>query len=79
VDNVVLFRYDWWDVYSKGKGYKEDKHINNKCKLRTNVSYVLASQAQQIYYVKDTKDSNRLVVVKKKKSQDWYMICQRKI
>ncbi|KAK7389235.1 hypothetical protein VNO78_24071 [Psophocarpus tetragonolobus] len=29
-------------------------------------SYVLASQVQQVYYVKDTKDPNWLVVVKTK-------------
>jgi len=61
-NNVVLFRCDWWDVYSKGRGYKEDKYefilVNSKHKWRTNEPYVLASQAQQVYYVKDTKDPN---------------------
>ncbi|KAK7373662.1 hypothetical protein VNO80_07077 [Phaseolus coccineus] len=58
-----------------GRGYKEDKYgfilINTKRKLKTNEPYALASQAQQVYYVKDTKDPNWLVVVKTK-SQDWY-------
>ena len=45
--------------------------INNKYKLRTDESYVLASQAQQVYYVKDTKDPNWLVVVKTKFGY-WY-------
>jgi len=57
-------------VYSKWKEYKEDKYefflINNKYKLRTNESYVLASQPQQVYYVQYTKDSFWLVVVKTK-------------
>jgi len=61
-NNVVLFKCDWWDVYSKGKGYKEDKYgfilINSKRKLRSNKPYILASQAQQGYYAKDTKDPN---------------------
>jgi len=74
-NNVVLFKCDWWEVYSKGRGYKEDKYgfilINTKCKLKTNESYVLASQAQRVYYVKDTKDLNCLVVVKTK-PRDWY-------
>jgi len=30
----------------------------------TNESYVLASQAQQVYCVKDTKNLNWLVIVK---------------
>ena len=49
-NNVILLKCDWWDVHSKGRGYKEDKYgfilINSKRKLRTNESYVLASQAQ---------------------------------
>jgi len=73
-NNVVLFRCDWWDVYSKGREYNEDKYgfilVNSKRKLRTNEPYVLASQAQKVYYVKDTKDPNWLVVVKTK-PQDW--------
>ncbi|KAK7388495.1 hypothetical protein VNO78_23311 [Psophocarpus tetragonolobus] len=68
-DNVILFKCDWWDVCFK-KGYKEDKYgfilINSNRKLRTNEPYVLASQVQQVYYVKDTKDPNWLVVVKTK-------------
>jgi len=74
-NNVILFKCDWWDVYSKGRGYKEDKYgfilINSKRKLKTNEPYVLASQVQQVYYVKDTKDPNWLVVVKTK-PRDWY-------
>ena len=61
-NNVVLFKCGWWGVNSKGRGYKEEKYcfilINSKCKLRTNESYDLASQAQQVHYVKDTKDPN---------------------
>ena len=62
-------------MYSKGRGYKEDKYgfilINTKHKLMTNEPYVLASQAEQVYYVKDTKDPNWLLVVKTK-PRDWY-------
>jgi len=69
-NNVILFKCDWWDVYSKGRGYKEDKYgfilINSNRKLITNELYTLVNQAQQAYYVKDTKDLNWLVVVKRK-------------
>ena len=68
-NNVVLFKCDWWDVSSK-RGHSINKYgfflINSNCKMRTNEPYVLASQAQQVYYVKDTKDPNWLVVVKTK-------------
>jgi len=40
--------------------------IYSKHKLRTNEPYVLASQAQQVYYFKDTKNPNWLVVKKTK-------------
>jgi len=74
-NNVILFKCDWSDVYSKGRGYKEDNNrfilINSKRKLKTNEPYVLASQVQQVYNVKDTKDPNWLVVVKTK-PRDWY-------
>ena len=63
----ILIKCDWWDVSSK-RGHSIDKYgfflINSNCKMRTNEPYVLASQAQQVYYVKDTKDPNWLVVVK---------------
>jgi hypothetical protein len=39
--------------------------------LKTNEPYVLASQAEQVYYVKDTKDPNWMVVVKTK-PRDFY-------
>ncbi|KAJ1419598.1 hypothetical protein SESBI_14925 [Sesbania bispinosa] len=62
---------------SKGIGYKEDKYgfvlINSNRKLKTHEPYILASQAQQVYYVKDTKDPNWLVVVKTK-PRDFYDI-----
>jgi len=62
-------------MYSKERGYKEDMYgfilINSKRKLKTNEPYVLASQVQQVYNVKDTKDLNWLVVVKTK-PRDWY-------
>jgi len=25
-NNFILFKCDWWDVYSKGRGYKKDKY-----------------------------------------------------
>jgi len=74
-NNVILFKCDWWDMYSIGRGYKEDKYgfilINRKHKLKTNEPYVLASQVQQVYYVKDTKYPNWLIV-RKTNPQDGY-------
>ena len=48
--------------------YKEDRYkiilINCRRKFKTNESYVLVNQVQQVYYVKDIKDPNWLVIVK---------------
>ncbi|XVF28605.1 hypothetical protein REPUB_Repub15cG0044300 [Reevesia pubescens] len=40
--------------------------VNVARRLKTDESYVLASQAEQVYYVKDIKDSNWQVLVKTK-------------
>ncbi|KAJ1400600.1 hypothetical protein SESBI_29468 [Sesbania bispinosa] len=76
-NNIILFKCDWWDMSSKGRGYKEDKYgfvlINSNRKLKTHEPYILASQAQQVYYVKDTKDPIWLVVIKTK-PRDFYDI-----
>ncbi|GMI86518.1 hypothetical protein HRI_002321100 [Hibiscus trionum] len=45
--------------------------VNMTRKLRTEEPYVLASQAEQVYYVKDIKDSNWQVALKTK-SRDLY-------
>ena len=64
------------------KGNQIDKYefflINSNRKLRTNEPYVFVSQAQQVYYVKDTKDHNWLVIVKTK-SRNTCMMCMRKL
>ncbi|XVF11733.1 hypothetical protein REPUB_Repub08aG0053100 [Reevesia pubescens] len=56
-------------MYHKG-GFKKDKFgfpmVNVACRLKTDEPYVLASQAEQVYYVKDIKNSNWQVVVKTK-------------
>ncbi|XP_073108719.1 uncharacterized protein [Elaeis guineensis] len=65
---VVLFKCHWWDVGRLGRGYRIDNYgyisINIHGSLNTNEPFVLASQAQQVFYVEDLVDSNWLVVVK---------------
>jgi len=66
---VVLFKCEWWDVHTS-RGVKEDKYgfimINTTRRLSTDEPYVLASQAEQVYYVNDTQDPKWCVVVKTK-------------
>ncbi|XP_074294134.1 uncharacterized protein LOC141621874 [Silene latifolia] len=65
---VVLFRCDWWDVHSPGRGFKVDKFgfvsVNAKKRLNTTEPFVLMSQAEQVFYVKDGIDPNWLMVIK---------------
>ena len=67
---VVLFHCNWFDTATKGKGYKQDRYgiltINNKGKLNTQEPFVLASQATQVYYIEEIKNSTWSVVVETK-------------
>lgn len=52
-NKVVLFRCHWYDISDRGiKVYPRFGlvEINSKRKLSTNDSFILASQAQQVYY-----------------------------
>lgn len=64
---VVLFKCDWWDIDHIGKGVKIDKHdfvsVNTKRKLATNEPFVLASQAEQVFYGKDHFHPNWSIVL----------------
>ncbi|GJN05241.1 hypothetical protein PR202_ga22854 [Eleusine coracana subsp. coracana] len=68
--SVVLFKCDWWDAHSKGRGVKTDRYgftlVNTGRTSRANDPYILATQAEQVYHVKDTRDAKWLVVVKTK-------------
>ncbi|KAF7821161.1 uncharacterized protein G2W53_026616 [Senna tora] len=65
---VYLFKCAWWDVSLLGRGYKIDKYdfisVNTHCSLKTNEPFVLASQAEQVFYVNDIVDEDWLIVVK---------------
>ena len=61
-NRVVLFKCDWWDVINTGRGIKQDVYgyisVNFTRTLSTNEPFVLASQAKQIFYVKNANESN---------------------
>ena len=65
---VYLFKCHWWDMARLGRGYKIDKYgftsVNARCSLKTNEPFVLASQAEQVFYIDDIVDKDWLVVVK---------------
>ena len=54
---VPLFRCKWVDIFNKKRGIKKDTYglvsVNFKCLLRIDESFVSASQASQVFFVKD--------------------------
>lgn len=64
-NKVILFKYHLWDMYGD-RGHKKDgyRHIttNTKHSLDTNKPYVLASQVEQEYYMRDNKNHNWLLL-----------------
>ena len=67
-NRVVLFKCDWWDVINVGRGIKRDEYgyisVNFTRMLYTDEPFVLASQAKQVFYVKDSNEF------------DWYTVIQ---
>jgi hypothetical protein len=65
---VPLFRCKWVDIFNKKRGIKKDVYglvsVNFKCLLRTNEPFVLASQASQVFFVKDNLIKGWHLVVK---------------
>lgn len=74
-NRVVLFKCDWRDVYSQRRGIKVDLHgficLNFTRSLRTNEPFILACQAKQVFYVRDTVDSD-WYIVQKFQPRDFY-------
>ncbi|XP_021865807.1 uncharacterized protein [Spinacia oleracea] len=56
-NRIVLFRCNWWDVFDKVRGIKEDEYgtisINCNRQLKTDEPFILASQARQAFYATD--------------------------
>lgn len=66
-NRVTLFKCDWWDVHSHGRGINSDcfDFISvNTSKLLANDPYILATQAHQVFYVNDVLKPNWKVIVK---------------
>jgi hypothetical protein len=65
---IVLFQCEWWDVYTKDRGFKIDKYgivsLNTRFKLNTNEPFSLASQVEQVFYVNDNKAPGWIIPVR---------------
>jgi hypothetical protein len=69
---VMMFQCDWFDVpastTSKSKGYNKDQFgiidIDTTCFRYSDDPYILATQAEQVFYVKHAKNTNWSSVVR---------------
>ena len=65
---VVPFKCKWFDVFNENVGIQIEVNgvtsVNIRCFLKTNKSYVLASQVEQVYYVKDHMHEDWQVMIK---------------
>ncbi|WCJ29136.1 hypothetical protein M5689_010791 [Euphorbia peplus] len=68
MNSVYIFNCEWFDVSRKGNGYTVDAFsitsVKANGRLNTDEPFILASQAEQVFYVEDPKKPNWLVVVK---------------
>ncbi|KAG8382882.1 hypothetical protein BUALT_Bualt05G0125500 [Buddleja alternifolia] len=76
--HVVLFKCDWFE----GKSVRKDKYsytsINTSKPWKTNEPYVLASQAQQVFYVNDIKLGNDWKIVIEAQGRSSWIVLESK-
>lgn len=72
---VTLFKCDWYDVQHRDIGYKVNQYgltmVNARRRLKTNEPFILACQAEQVFYIEDPKESSWLAVLKNQ-PRDFY-------
>ncbi|KAL3838469.1 hypothetical protein ACJIZ3_023060 [Penstemon smallii] len=74
-NHVVLFKCDWYEGRSIQKDKYNSTSINMSKPWKTKEPYVLASQAQQVFYVNDIKLGNDWkVVIKAEARSSWNVL-----
>ncbi|XP_057986602.1 uncharacterized protein LOC131171152 [Hevea brasiliensis] len=67
-NQISLFKCEWFDVRYKQTGYIVDNYsitsVKANARLSTEEPFILACQAEQVFYVEDPKNPNWLVVMK---------------
>jgi len=67
-NHVFAFKCDWYDVHHQGRGYKIDEYgitsVHSRQSLSTDEPFVLESQVEQVFYVREPEDKDWLVVIK---------------
>ena len=66
-NKIVMFKCEWRDVDHHGRGIVDTYGrtlVNVTCSLKSNEPFVLACQAEQVFYVKNIKNSQWHFVIK---------------
>ena len=79
-NRVFMFKCDWWDFGNKNTGIKKDGHL-----ITVNVSrrwymddpFVLATQAEQVFYVNDIKNGDNWKIVQKTYPRNLYEVPEK--
>lgn len=77
---VFLFKCSWWDVGNRITGIRTDKYFTSVNVSRTwyeNDPFVLSIQANQVFYLSDTKLGGNWQIVQKIKPRNVYDVLER--
>lgn len=81
-NRVVVFKCDWLDLTHK-KGIQVDEHqfvsVNITKTWYTNYPYALASQTQQVYYLRDTRLGDNWCVVERSQLRGTYDVLEKEV
>ncbi|WCJ43728.1 hypothetical protein M5689_024450 [Euphorbia peplus] len=67
-NNIFVFKCDWWNLGDKNRGARIDTHlvsVNVSRKWYENDSFVLATQAEQAFYMDDIKNGSNGKIVQR--------------
>lgn len=79
-NQVFLFKCDWWDVGNRRTGINIDENftsVNVSKKWYNDDSFVLATQATQVFYLEDTKLRGTWQVVQKVTHRNVYDVLEK--
>lgn len=79
-NQVIVFKCDWFDLTQR-RGMQVDEHhftsINISKTWYTNYPFSLASQTQQVYYLRDTRLGNNWHVVERSQPRGNYDVIEK--
>ena len=79
-EHVYIFKCDWWDISNKKNGIRIDDHFTSINMSRTwydSEPFILAHQAEQVFYLKDMSIGVQWHVVQRIKPCNTYDIPEK--